>query len=34
LATVILSRKDLSNDEKAEAFKAMERFVFLHHRLD
>ena len=34
LTTVILSRKDLSNEEKAKAFKAMERFVFLHYRLD
>ena len=34
LATVILADKNISEETKAECFRLMERFVFLHYRLD
>ena len=34
LATVLLSKQDISEDKKIEALKGMERFVFLHYRLN
>ena len=34
LATVILADKNISDEDKAECFRLMERFVFLHYRLD
>ena len=34
LATVLLSDDKISDDDKAECFKLMERYVFLHYRLN
>lgn len=34
LATVILSKKDLSIEQKILCFKAIERFIFLHFRIN
>lgn len=34
LATVTLSKSDISDENKAKIFKSMERFVFLHYRLN
>ena len=34
LATVILADKNIPEETKAECFRLMERFVFLHYRLD
>lgn len=34
LATVLLSKENISEDKKIEVLKGMERFVFLHYRLN
>ena len=33
LTTVVLSKKDISDDDKIEYLKAVERFIFMHFRL-
>lgn len=34
LTTVLLSKKDITDEQKLECLKGMERFIFLHYRLN